>query len=74
MFLGALYRRWNKRLSKNQAIIALAHRILIIIYQVLTTGQPSRELGPTCCITSFTIPQKKPFHSPVAIPSKILAG
>ena len=45
-FLGALYRRWIKRLPKNKAIIALAHRILIIIYHVITTGQPYQELGP----------------------------
>ena len=45
-FLGALYRRWIKRLPKNKAIIALAHRILVIIYHVITTGQPYQELGP----------------------------
>ena len=45
-FLGALYRRWIKRLPKKKAIIALAHRLLIIIYHVLTTGQPYQELGP----------------------------
>ncbi len=45
-FLGALYRRWIKRLPKKKAMTRLAHRILLIIYQVMTIGQPYRELGP----------------------------
>ena len=45
-FLGALYRRWVKRMPAKKAVVALAHRLLVIIYQVMTTGQPYQELGP----------------------------
>ena len=33
-------------MPKNTAIIALVHRILIILYHVITTGQPYQERGP----------------------------
>ncbi len=46
-FLGALYRRWVRRMPANKAITALAHRLLIIVYHVLVSGQPYQELGPT---------------------------
>jgi transposase len=44
-FLGAYYRRLCKRIGKKKAIVALAHRILIIIYHILRDGEPFRELG-----------------------------
>ena len=46
-FLGALYRRWVRRMPANKAITALAHRLLIIVYHVVVSGQPYQELGPT---------------------------
>lgn len=46
-FLGALYRRWVRRMPANKAITALAHRLLIIVYHVLVVGRPYQELGPT---------------------------
>lgn len=46
-FLGALYRRWVKRMPAKKAIVALAHRILVIVYHVLTTREPYQELGAT---------------------------
>jgi transposase len=46
-FLGALYRRWVKRMPAKKAIVALAHRLLVIVYHVLTTHAPYQELGAT---------------------------
>jgi transposase len=34
-YLGAYYQRLKKRLGSQKAIVALAHRILLIIYHVL---------------------------------------
>jgi hypothetical protein len=45
-FLGAYYQRLRKRMGHKKAIVALAHRILIIIYHLLKEQQPYRELGP----------------------------
>jgi transposase len=45
-FLGAYYQRLRKRMGHKKAIVALAHRILIIIYHLLKDHQPYRELGP----------------------------
>jgi transposase len=45
-YLGAYYQRLKKRLGSKKAIIALAHRLLVIIYHLLTEQQPYRELGP----------------------------
>jgi transposase len=45
-FLGAYYQRLKKRLGSKKAIVALAHRILIIIYHLLKEHQAYRELGP----------------------------
>lgn len=44
--LSACYWRWVKRLGKKKALIALAHLILRIIYQILFTHSPYKELGP----------------------------
>jgi transposase len=45
-YLGAYYQRLKKRLGSKKAIMALAHRILIIIYHLLKEQQSYRELGP----------------------------
>ncbi len=45
-FLGAYYQRLKKRMGAKKAIVALAHRILIIIYHLLKDRQSYRELGP----------------------------
>jgi transposase len=44
-YLGAYYQRLKKRMGGKKAIIALAHRILVIIYHLLTEQQAYRELG-----------------------------
>jgi len=45
-FLGAYYQRLRQRMGHKKAIVALAHRILIIIYHLLKEQQSYRELGP----------------------------
>lgn len=45
-FLGAFYQRLRKRMKHKQAIMALAHRMLVIIYHLLKDQQPYHELGP----------------------------
>jgi hypothetical protein len=45
-FLGAYYQQLRKRMGHKKAIVALAHRILVIISHLLTEQQPYRELGP----------------------------
>lgn len=46
-FVGTLYRRWVRRMPATKAIVALAHRLLIIVVHVMTTGEPYHDLGPT---------------------------
>jgi transposase len=45
-YLGAYYQRLKKRLGSKKAIVALAHRILVIIYHLLKERQSYRERGP----------------------------
>jgi transposase len=45
-FLGAYYQRLRKPMGHKKALVALAHRILIIIYHLLKEQQAYRELGP----------------------------
>lgn len=45
-FLAAFYRRVAARRGKKKAIIALAHKILVIIYTLLKSGQVYEERGP----------------------------
>lgn len=45
-YLGADYQRFRKRMGAQKAIVALAHRILIIIYHLLKDHQPYQERGP----------------------------
>ena len=44
-YLSARFRRLAARKGKKRAIVAVAHSILIILYHVLKTKQPYRELG-----------------------------
>jgi transposase len=34
-FLGATYRRWARRLGKKKALIAVAHKILVLVYTLM---------------------------------------
>ena len=34
-FLAATYHRWVKRLGKKRALVALGHKILVVIYELL---------------------------------------
>lgn len=45
-YLGALYQRLRKRMGHKKAIVALAHRILVIISHLLKEQQSYRELAP----------------------------
>ncbi|HMB06790.1 MAG TPA: IS110 family transposase [Isosphaeraceae bacterium] len=40
---GAAYRRWVKRLGKKKALVAVAHKILTVIYTLLKQGTDYRE-------------------------------
>lgn len=44
-FLAAFYRRLVGRRGKKKAIVALAHKILVIIYTLLKTGEVYQERG-----------------------------
>jgi len=44
-YLSARFRRLAARKGEKRAIVAVAHSILIILYHVLKTKQPYRELG-----------------------------
>jgi len=46
-YLAAQYRRIAARRGKKRALVALAHTILVIIYQILTKREPYREMGGT---------------------------
>jgi transposase len=41
---GATYRRWVKRLGKKKALVALGHKILVVIYKLLKDRTEYREL------------------------------
>jgi len=43
--LNAMYRRLVRRLGKKKALIAVAHAITVIIYNVLVRKEPYKELG-----------------------------
>lgn len=45
-YLGALYQRLRKRMGHKKAMVALAHRMLVIISHLLKEPQSYRELGP----------------------------
>ena len=44
-YFYAQYHRLARRRGKQKAAMAVAHSILVVIYHVLRTGQPYRELG-----------------------------
>ena len=46
-YLAAQYRRIAARRGKKRALVALAHTILVIVYQILTRREPDQELGGT---------------------------
>ncbi len=46
-YLSAQYLRLRARRGHKQAIVAVAHSILVSIYYMLLRGEPYHELGPT---------------------------
>ena len=44
-YLSAFYHRLARRRGKKKALVALEHKLLIIIYHVLSTRKPYRDLG-----------------------------
>ncbi len=45
-YYGAMYRRLCKRGSKERALVAVAHALLVAIYHMLRDGTIHRDLGP----------------------------
>jgi transposase len=41
--LGACYRRWAKRLGRKKALVAVAHKVLVVIWHLLKGGSEYRE-------------------------------
>ena len=44
---AARFRRLAPHRGQKRALVALGHNLLIVVYQVLSTGQPYQELGST---------------------------
>ena len=44
-FLGSKFWSVTKRMGKKRANVVIAHKILVIAYHILKTGQPYNELG-----------------------------
>jgi Transposase IS116/IS110/IS902 family len=44
-YLSAFYHRMARRRGKHKAIAALAHKVLVVIYHILRTKKPYRDLG-----------------------------
>ena len=44
--LGAFYRRMHARLGPKSAIVATAHKLVRIVYHLLTHRTPFRDLSP----------------------------
>jgi transposase len=42
-FLGARYRRWARRLGRKRALVGLGHKILVLVYKVLSEGVTYEE-------------------------------
>jgi transposase len=40
---GATYRRWAKRMGRKKALVAVGHKLLVVIYTMLKTGGEYRE-------------------------------
>jgi transposase len=45
-YLSALYRRLAKRRGSKRAAVAVAHALLVIVYHMLKTTTPYKDLGP----------------------------
>jgi len=67
-YLQSLYRRrarrfggFRSRQAKNKAIIAVAHKLIVIIWHVLATGSPYQELGADYFTTRID-PEKETRH------------
>ena len=43
-FLSALYRRLVRRMGKKKALVAVAHRMLVVVYHVLARRLPYKEI------------------------------
>ncbi len=44
-YLSAFYHRLARRRGKKKALVALEHKLLVIIYHVLRTKKPYHDLG-----------------------------
>ena len=44
-YLSAQYRRLARRRGKQQALVAVAHTLLVMCYEMLTKGEAYQELG-----------------------------
>jgi transposase len=44
-YLSAFYHRIARRRGKRKAIMALAHKVLVIVYHILRTNKPYHDLG-----------------------------
>jgi transposase len=44
-YLSAFYHRLARRHGKQKAILALAHKVLVILYHILRTKHPFTDLG-----------------------------
>ena len=40
---SACYQRWAKRMGKKKALVALAHKILVVIWHLLRKGTDYQE-------------------------------
>lgn len=54
-YLAVVYQRLNARRGRKRAIVAVAHRILIAMFHMLSTGQPYQDLG----VNYLNQPQKQ---------------
>jgi hypothetical protein len=45
-YLSAKYRRLCARRGKKRADLAIAHKILLAVYRMLSTGTDYKDLGP----------------------------
>jgi len=41
--LGATYRRWVKRMGRKRALVALGHKILVLVYRLISDGTEYQE-------------------------------
>jgi transposase len=45
-YLSAQFHHLKPRLGAKKAVVAVAHSVLVIVYHVLTKGEPYQDLGP----------------------------